>query len=674
MPMLPAFFQEVLSLVKDKKVLVSVLVLLLIPVLYSATFLWAFWDPYNKMDRLPVAVVNLDEGAVQDGKKVNLGAELVEKLRDNQSFNWRFVNLEEAQKGLEENRYYMMVQIPPDFSRDAATAVKEHPDAPKLVYMPNESFNFLAAQIGETAVRKIKEEVSKSIREEYVTLLLDGFDKMADGLKQAGRGAHELHQGTREIEAGVDSLEQHLQHAAEGSKSLKEGSEALTAAYGQIHQGIQETHKGTKQLAEGTAQLQEGTTRLLDGARKSQAGMTQLEQQLGQASQGIDQLEKSSRQLTQGMMLLAKQHPELANDPAFTALYQGSQSLHDGIQELAAAARQLAKGADQLADGQAQLADGIEQFHGHFRNLDAGVRQLLQGEEQLLQGSGKFQESLTRFKDGASELADGSSRLQQGARSLHEGMQQLAEGSGTLSKKLSEASEETSNVKNHPENRTMIADPVQMDIEKIHEVPNYGTGFTPYFLSLGLYVGALILSIILPLRDPATFPRSGSSWFFSKFLLCLLIGLLQAVIADLVLLYGLGVPVQSVPKFFFFTAITSLCFVTLIQFLVTTLDQPGRFLAILILILQLTSSAGTFPLEVIPQALQQIYAWLPMSYSVAGFKAVISSGNDALMWNNVKVLLLFTAGAGLATWMFFVYLYRRQKKRFAKHEAGELAS
>ncbi len=672
--MLQAFFHEALSIAKDKKVLLSVLVLLLIPVLYSATFLWAFWDPYNQMDRLPVAVVNLDEGTVQEGKNVNLGAELVEKLRDNKSFNWRLVNLEEAQNGMEENRYYMMVKIPSDFSRKATTALEDHPDLPKLVYMPNESYNFLAAQIGETAVRKIKEEVSKSIREEYVTLLLDGFDKLADGLKQAGQSAHELHQGTREVEAGVDSLEQHLQKAAEGSKSLKEGAEALTAAYGQIHQGIQETHEGTKQLADGATQLQEGTTRLLDGARKSQAGMTQLGQQLGQASQGIDQLEKSSRQLTQGMMLLARQHPELANDPAFTALYQGSQSLHDGIQELGAATRQLAKGADQLADGQAQLADGIEQFHGHLRNLDDGVRQLLQGEEQLLQGSGKFQESLARFKDGASVLADGSSRLQQGARSLHEGMRQLAEGSGTLSEKLSESIEETSNANNHPENRAMIADPVQMDIEKIHEVPNYGTGLTPYFLSLGLYIGALVLSIILPMRDPAVFPRSGSSWFFSKFLLFLLIGLLQAAIACLVLLYGLGVPVKSVPKFFFFTAITSLCFVTLIQFLVTTLDQPGRFLAILILILQLTSSAGTFPLEVLPPALQQMYAWLPMSYTVAGFKAVISSGNDAILWHNIKVLVLFTAGAGLATWTFFVYLYRRQKERLANQEAGELAS
>src|SRR5699024_4336839 len=127
--------------------------------------------------------------------------------------------------------------------------------------------------------------------------------------------------------------------------------------------------------------------------------------------------------------------------------------------------------------------------------------------------------------------------------------------------------------------------PVKVENEKINEVPNYGTGFSPYFLSLGLFVGALLLSIVYPLREPAATPTNGTNWFFRKFTVLFIIGVLQAFIASGILLIGLGLEVQSVPLFILFAVITSLVFITLIQFLVTCFDDPGRFVAILILIL-----------------------------------------------------------------------------------------
>src|SRR5699024_521191 len=129
-------------------------------------------------------------------------------------------------------------------------------------------------------------------------------------------------------------------------------------------------------------------------------------------------------------------------------------------------------------------------------------------------------------------------------------------------------------------------------------------------------------------------PSSGFEWFLRKFGVLAIVGVLQALIACAILMLGLGIEVQSVPKFLLFAIITSLTFITLIQFFVTVLDDPGRFIAIIILILQLTTSAGTFPLELIPKVLQPINLLLPMTYSVAGFKAVISSGDYSALWQN----------------------------------------
>src|SRR5699024_5836238 len=160
----------------------------------------------------------------------------------------------------------------------------------------------------------------------------------------------------------------------------------------------------------------------------------------------------------------------------------------------------------------------------------------------------------------------------------------------------------------------MIANPVEVGNEQINDVPNYGTGFAPYFLSLGLFVGALLLSIVYPLREPAGIPSSGFNWFLGKFVVLFSIGIIQALIASAILILGLGIEVQSVPFFILYAILTSLVFITLIQFLVTCFDDPGRFIAIILLIMQLTTSAGTFPLELIPNILQPLILILLLIY------------------------------------------------------------
>lgn len=200
----------------------------------------------------------------------------------------------------------------------------------------------------------------------------------------------------------------------------------------------------------------------------------------------------------------------------------------------------------------------------------------------------------------------------------------------------------------------------------MNEVSNYGTGFAPYFLSLGLFVGALLLSIVFPLKEPASIPKSGMNWFISKFSIIGVVGVLQGIVAATVLLLGLGLQVESTFYFYLFTIITSITFVALIQLLVTTLGDPGRFVAIIVLILQLTTSAGTFPLELIPSALQPFNSLLPMTYSVQGFKAVISSGDYSFMWHNAYILLSFAVVCAVGTILYFSKMHKNQFRVMAE--------
>ncbi|MEF3304058.1 YhgE/Pip domain-containing protein, partial [Paenibacillus sp. GYB003] len=437
------------------------------------------------------------------------------------------------------------------------------------------------------------------------------------------------------------------------------------------------------QLAAGSGQTEQASGRLADG--------------LGQSAAGAAKLEAGAAQLTQGLEQLAASNAQLAQDAGFQKLLASSKQLAAGLTEAEQAQQQLSDGAKQLHDGAAQLNAGLAAVDGKLKEAQAGARELAAGGQRLASGAATWSAGMTQFggklaeaKDGGAALAagakqlsagaaelndglaslkanvapfvDGTMKLENGAQQVAAGLLQLDDGSHELSGKLSDATAKTSGLQPSDSTYDMFAGPIELDVQKVNEVPNYGTGFAPYFLSLGLYVGALLLTIVYSVREPAVRPANGWSWFWSKALTLALVGVVQALVADAALLFILDLNVKSVPLFVLFSILTSVSFMMLIQFLVTVLQNPGRFIAIVVLIFQLTSSAGTFPLELIPAWLQHVTPWLPMTYSVAGFKDVISSGDYDAMWHNAAVLGLFAVLFAALTLVYFTATHRKTRK------------
>jgi putative membrane protein len=305
-----------------------------------------------------------------------------------------------------------------------------------------------------------------------------------------------------------------------------------------------------------------------------------------------------------------------------------------------------------LAGGQQQLTAGISTLNDKLGLAVNGFNQLTSGSSSLSAGLDQLASGSEQFQSGTSQLASGSSDLASGA-------DQLSSGSKELKDKLQNGAKDASDVKANNSVYNMFAKPVNLKTTRLNHVPDYGTGFAPYFLSLSLFVGALVLSVIFPMFDPAEEPKSGLSWFTGKLGVILAVGLAQALLADTVLLKVLGLEVKSVPYFILFSIFTSWTFFAIIQFLVTVLDNPGRFLAIIILVLQLTSSAGTYPIELSPGFLQAIAHFMPMSYSVAGMRAIISTGDFGSMWRNIGFESLFFIGFLAMTLSFFVTKFKK---------------
>ncbi|QFT88284.1 Chromosome partition protein Smc [Bacillus sp. THAF10] len=716
------------ELFTNKKLLVPVLAVLFIPLLYSGMFLWAFWDPYDQLDQLPVAVVNLDEGAIYEGNTLTIGEDLQENLKKNDGFKWEFVSKDEAYDGLKEQYYYMVIEIPSDFSKHATTLLDDKPSPLEMKFVPNESYNFLSAQIGSTAIEKIKEEVSSELTSTYAEAMFSNVETMAEGYKQAAEGSNSLNSGVHELKDGSETLKKGLEEIADKSIVFQKGVGRVEAGVAGIHHGNEELSKGLAQLVKGQEKLSVGSVYLHNGAKAlneglkdSDAGVSQLLQVEGELSKGVqglaeglshiaaettqfkkggDEAKEQAVKLAEGMGQLKQllqpiideaseeekaqitaQIAELTNgsnelSQRLSQLEQGAIGLEQGTVMMeqngkklaevqmgfAKGLEDLAKGSEKLTVGSSELVANHQEFNQKFTEFGRGLGEANKGSAKLTEGTNQLVAGIQELNGGASLFQQGTSELAEGSKNIYSGLAEVGKGTETLKEKLEEASEKSGSVNGTEQTYDMFANPVHVKAEVDNGVPNYGTGFAPYFLSLGLFVGALLLSIVFPLRDPAGTPKSGTWWFVGKVAVLAVVGVLQALLADGVLILGLGVEVQNLTFFIFFSILTSFTFIALVQFLVTTLGDPGRFVAIIILILQLTTSAGTFPLELIPNMLQPFNLFLPMTYSVSGFKAIISSGDFSIMRENVNVLIGFMLVMLAGTWSYFMFKYRKLYK------------
>lgn len=713
---LNVFFQDLKQTFQKPITVITLFIMAFVPILYSGLLIKGSWDPYGKIDHLPVAVVNLDAGADFGGKSLQIGKDLVKELKKSQSFKWSFVTEKQAKDGMTRNKYYMTVTIPEDFSQKATTLMDEHPQQAEIIYEPNGDYNYVASQISTNAVKELKANISAKITESYTRSMFDQIKQIASGLGEAGNGAEQLNNGASKLQSGVDTLKSNLNKLADGTLQVENGVKPLGQGASKLHTGTASLYTGVSSLADGLNRLASAQKQLEAGAISAKQGADQLKDGLQTSSEGskslVTGLEASSegaaklasglnasttastqvadgaKKVATGLEQLVESNSELAQNPQVQQLLEasrqvaqgseqlkaGQQQLKDGSQTLLAGQKQLLAGsrqldqgqqqlltgAKQLATGQTQLTGGLQQFGAKLNEAAAGSSELATGANRVNSGAAQLQEGLAQLSGGAGSLATGSKQLSSGAGQLQSGAGQLASGLDKLAGKLNDAGSQTAAVKDDDSTVSMFASPVKMTENADRKVTLYGLGIAPYFLSMALFVGGLMLTVVLPLRTSSVPGASPFGSFLSRTLMLAIMGLAQSLITSLILLYGLDVKVQSVPLFLLFAFITSLTFLMVIQAIVTWLDNPGRLVVVVLMILQLTSSAGTFPREMLPGWMGDLNPFLPMTHSIKGFKAVISSGDYGMMWTQAGILGCFALGFVILTLLYFMRQGRRQ--------------
>ena len=673
-------------LFNNKILLISMAVISFIPILYSGFFLGSIWDPYGQTKNLPVAFVNEDKGASLNGKSLNVGESVEKKLKDNHDLGWEFVSKQQADEGVNSGHFYAVVTIPSDFSQKAASITESEPQQAVINFTTTPAKNYIGSLVSNQAAAKVKSSVSEQITQAYAKGILDNLDKLGIGLDTAANGASTLHDGLGRLQSGtqtyvggVKQLAVNQQSLTGGLAQLSDGSRKLQAGLGQLSNNLP-TESQLSQLSDGMKQLQSGINQLnASVSNPSPALVAQQNKVKTDAQTLVQTMEASKSDLlaaggtlqTLGAQAAASGSnsttislPQISNiSQAFIKTQTIIEQMGTLLEELQALKQQLSTQQTQLRAGVSTLNKGVNQLAPNAITAFNGYNSVRFANNQLLAGSASLANGLNEAKSGSQKLANGASLLESRSSALIDGTSQLASGADTLANKLADAS---NRIKIQPTGATtqqQIANPVKSEMTEKGNVPNYGYALSPYVLSLSLFVGAIVLNVIYPIRKTFSEQESAIRWWLSKASVAGVAAFMQATILMLVMVFFLGLTPEHPAHFIGAIYLTSFAYMSIVSLLVIVLDNPGRFLAMVLLVLQLGSSEGTFPIQTANGFFQTINPLVPMTYSIRALRQAISGGLDnAFYGGSMWVLAGFLLVANLLTIGFFAY---RGKRKFA---------
>ncbi|WP_031483335.1 YhgE/Pip family protein [Streptomyces bicolor] len=647
----------------------ALVALLVLPLLYGALYLWSFWDPYGRLDRIPVALVNDDKGAAVEGKKLTAGDDITEGLRESDVFDWHEVSAAEAEKGVENGTYYLSLTMPADFSERIASSAGDSPETGALQVRTNDANNYIVGQISRTVFSEVREAASTKASRSFLDRIFVSFSDIHGATVQAANGADQL-------EGGIDKAEKGSKDLADGLKDAKEGSGELTT-------GLQRLDKGAGELADGSRRVAEGTQTLADRVngidQKIGPFLADNEETIadtarlvadssGAIRNNLDDLVERAPAAARGahtaadalaVIYGARCEDAVVPDPACSDLKKAKQSAadvatiaddlnrliadHDGdLKQLDKNLATLQKQAQGLAERAPRLSEDLDDAVSRINQLNEGAAKVAEGAVKLHSGIGSAQ-------SGAVELDSGVGRLKTGAYDLNGGMYKLVDGSGKLSDGLHDGAKQIPDYdKNDRDQRTeVMADPVQLASRDLHKAPNYGTGFAPYFIPLSLWVGAMVAYMLISPMNRRALAAGASAWriALAGWLPVVAIGVLQTVALMSVLHWAIGLEMARAAGTVGFLFLVTACFAAIVQWLNARFGAAGRILVLALLMLQLTSAGGTYPVQTSPGFFNALHPFLPMSYVVEALRRLISGGGLEPVWHACVVLVAFTAGA-----------------------------
>ena len=667
----------------------------LIPSLYAVIFLSSLWDAYGNVNKLPVAIVNQDRAAKINGKTKHLGNNLTKNLVDGKQLKIIKTTKSQAASGLKSGKYYMTITIPSDFTENSGTLLSSNPVQPEIKIAHNTGQGFIAEKMTTSAAEKLQTKVSQSLQKVYSQTLVTATTASKDGFNTGSEGASKLSSGISQLQDGTKQLQT-------GTTALQSGSAQLVTGLSQYTSGVSSANSGSAQLVAGAQQLATQLQKVSDEINAKQqakaSDLAKLDAGLTELTQGLENINApsiDSSSLENGLKQINENMTILLSDPTIAQRVDSDQSLKLAVQKISEGMKQTTSSSlqlkqsilDQVKSLKSSLSQGagaIEQAQQAIKTLNAsltevsngiatqavpGAQQLAQGASQLNAGLSQLNANSGTLNQGASQLNSGTTQLLEGENQAIVALGQANTGAQTLSQKLADGAVKLSSIHNQKSNVTALSKPVKKDNSDLSKVANNGTGMAPYMMSVGLFVGMVAFSAIFDFMTVGKKPKNGFLWWADKQTVNAPVWIAQALLMTALLFIVDGMQTQKPVMTFIVALVASFAFNQFVILFNVAFGKLGSGIMLILMVLQLSASAGTYPIELSNGFFNAIHPWMPMTYSVHALRETISIGGSVAL--DLTVLLSLGIVSMILTWGVYEVKLRHNQLSFPQSSTAE---
>lgn len=697
------FTGDVKRLIKNPFALMIAIGLCIIPSLYAWFNIYANWDPYANTSNIKIAAVSEDKGyTMQDGTTENMGDQVLDQLKENTSIGWVFLDDRQAAvDGVYSGEYYAAVVISEDFTYSMYNFFREDFKSPSIIYYENEKKNAIAIKITDTAVSTLKQSINETFIEVVASSIFTETNSLSEEMENGDKVAA-FQEKLEKLNENLISYNKMIDTFIEGNEAL---SQSVAEAKGSIPGLSKDIENGEKSFSDTKNSLTETQTTLASFSQNVQQTMDQIKNSIDQINRDIsgtslaEDAQKTADSLgqtaadtaiLQGQLVdlqshlktmalggsLSEEEKKIISDilNSIDSMNGGASDIQTAInsinQTLAGSGSQVAAGVDVSGS---QVADTVNNSIGNMTQLLSMCSESVANIEQVYVNSLVPQmtsviDSMEQMLDNVSTLLSNLNNTMGNVGTIFSGIEMtvtetsdsleqvqtvLQEVSGKLTElleKLDSVSEDEkvmallTFLKGDPEAYgEFFSEPVKVTTEAVYPIENYGSAMTPFYTILAIWVGGTVLVALIKVKAEPRGLEHVKSYhlYFGRYLLFFVMGQVQAAVIVLGDIYLLGCQILHPGLFWLVASLASFTFTVFIYSLALAFGDIGKALAVVIMVIQIAGSGGTFPIELLPEIYRNIYIFFPFPYAINAMRETIGGMYGDFYVKNLAQLLIF---------------------------------
>ena len=602
------FKNDIKAIIRNPVVIFVLIVIICIPALYALLNIQATWDPYSETSNIQVAVVDNDSGYTTNGSHYNVGNNLVDELKNNTNFSWQFVDKQTALDGVKNGKYYAALIIPGNFSENLLSIETTTPQQAKIEYIVNDKLNPVAPRLTNAGSDEVQTKINNEVIKTVDGIIFGKLSDVGEIAKENKAQFIKLKSFVNELNGKIGTIDSSIAEANSDMNTINDIWPQISAALPEIQKYSNYARTNYDSLY----------NQVMSDPQKSLAKVQNMESQVNNTITGLKLV-----------------------DATLTSLYN--------------------------ATGNQELKPVITQIETDINYANQALAVLNEIENDIKTGKSPTGK-LAELKTLIDKMDNGVNTLVANKATINQKINRATAGLGLVNSKwplikssipIAAAKLNSINVNdindliafsdvNQDDVKNYFESPVELNKKTMYPVSNYGSALSPFYIPISLWIGCIIAVAMLSMRVKTGRIYNAASVYLGRMGIFLIISILQALLVAFGALY-LHVQISSALLFILTTLYIGICAMIIVYSMTSAFGNAGKALAIIILVLQITATAGIFPLEILPPFFQAIHPYLPLTYAVGALREVVAGVIWSTYWYNILYLTIFPIVAFVLT-------------------------